>query len=123
LEKVEKGIDEIVKVLYDVLTEYYEKNNEEPIKYYDYVIDTSSFSNTVENMFYCSFLVRDGRAHIDLGKVNTFFVVYFYILFLDRKGEPYIKPIKKRQLKAFREEGGVNSQIISVITIPEWEVI
>jgi hypothetical protein len=122
LEKVEKGIDEIVKVLYDVLTEYYEKNNEEPIKYYDYVIDTSSFSNTVENMFYCSFLVRDGRAHIDLGKVNTFFVVYFYILFLDRKGEPYIKPIKKRQLKAFREEGGVNSQIISVITIPEWEM-
>jgi hypothetical protein len=106
LEKVEKGIDEIVKVLYDVLTEYYEKNNEEPIKYYDYVIDTSSFSNTVENMFYCSFLVRDGRAHIDL----------------DRKGEPYIKPIKKRQLKAFREEGGVNSQIISVITIPEWEM-
>jgi hypothetical protein len=82
LEKVEKGIDEIVKVLYDVLTEYYEKNNEEPIKYYDYVIDTSSFSNTVENMFYCSFLVRDGRAHIDLGKVNTFFCgIFLYFVF------------------------------------------
>jgi hypothetical protein len=79
LEKVEKGIDEIVKVLYDVLTEYYEKNNEEPIKYYDYVIDTSSFSNTVENMFYCSFLVRDGRAHIDLGSSQHLFLWYIFI--------------------------------------------
>ncbi|EEZ98330.2 EP300-interacting inhibitor of differentiation 3 [Tribolium castaneum] len=106
VEKEEQGIEEIVKILYDVLTECYERNHEQPVKYYDYVVDTSSFSNTVENMFYCSFLIRDGRAHIDL----------------DGKGEPYIKPMKKRQLKQFRDDGGTNSQIISTITIPEWEM-
>ncbi|XP_044258552.1 non-structural maintenance of chromosomes element 4 homolog A [Tribolium madens] len=106
VEKEEQGIDEIVKMLYDVLTECYERNHERPVKYYDYVVDTSSFSTTVENMFYCSFLIRDGRAHMDL----------------DSKGEPYIKPMKKRQLKQFRDNGGINSQIISAITLPEWEM-
>ncbi|RZB40042.1 EP300-interacting inhibitor of differentiation 3, partial [Asbolus verrucosus] len=105
LENEEQGIDEIVKVFYDILVQCCDKNNEQPIKYYDYIIDTSSFSSTVENMFYCSFLVRDGKAHIDL----------------DTKGVPYIKPVKKRELKRFREEGGSNSQVISTITISEWE--
>ncbi|XP_063911718.1 non-structural maintenance of chromosomes element 4 homolog A-like [Zophobas morio] len=105
LQSEEQGIEEIIKVLYDVLTECYERNNEESIKYYDYVIDTDSFTNTVDNIFHCAFLIREGRAHLDL----------------DNRGTPYIKPIKKRQLKQFRDEGGVNSQFISAITVSEWE--
>lgn len=67
LDKEEQGIEEIVTVLFNVLSECYKRNGNQPIKYYDYVIDTESFSNTVENMFYCSFLIRDGRAQMDLG--------------------------------------------------------
>lgn len=73
LEKEEQGIEEIVTVLFDVLSECYKRNGDQSIKYYEYVIDTESFSNTVENMFYCSFLIRDGRAHLDLGNYSFFF--------------------------------------------------
>ncbi|KAJ8932280.1 hypothetical protein NQ314_014772 [Rhamnusium bicolor] len=68
LDKDEEGIEEIVKVLHEVLNEKFMANNEEPISYYDYIIDTDSFSNTVENMFYFAFLIRDGKAEIDLSK-------------------------------------------------------
>lgn len=68
VDKEEEGIEEIVKILFDVLKEKYIQNNQQPIKYYNYIIDTDDFANTVENMFYFAFLVRDGRAEIDLGK-------------------------------------------------------
>ncbi|KAG5898825.1 hypothetical protein JTB14_018785 [Gonioctena quinquepunctata] len=105
VEKDEEGIEEIVKVLYDVLMTKYSENDEQPIRYYDYIIDTDDFANTVENMFYFAFLVRDGRAHIDL----------------DSKGEPIIKPAKKRTLKEFRDQGGINAQIITTITVEQWQ--
>lgn len=105
LQKDEEGIEEIVKVLFDVLAEAYTNNDEAPINYYDYIIDTDSYANTIENMFYFAFLIRDGRAHIDQ----------------DRKGIPVIKPVRKRDLKAFRDEGGKNTQLISSLNMDIWE--
>ncbi|KAL3278743.1 hypothetical protein HHI36_016271 [Cryptolaemus montrouzieri] len=104
VDKSEEGIDEIVKGLYAVLMEEYTKNNEQPINYYDYVINTEDFTSTIENMFYCSFLIRDGKARIDLDG-----------------DKPTIEPITKKEMKKFREEGGVNSQIITTITMDDWE--
>lgn len=69
VDKEEEGIEEIVKVLHDVLTIKYTENNQQPINYYDYIMDMD-FANTVENLFYFSFLVRDGRAQIDLGNLH-----------------------------------------------------
>ncbi|XP_050312219.1 non-structural maintenance of chromosomes element 4 homolog A isoform X2 [Anthonomus grandis grandis] len=66
LEKEEEGIEETVKVLYDVLQEGYLDNDEQAISYYDYIIDTDSYGTTIENMFYFSFLIRDGKAHLEL---------------------------------------------------------
>lgn len=57
-----------MKVQHEVLMQKYIENGEQPIKYYDYIIDTDDFANTVENMFYFSFLIRDGRAEVDLSK-------------------------------------------------------
>lgn len=62
------GIEEIVKFQYDVLMEKFMENRQKPINYYDYIIDTDDFANTIENMFYFSFLIRDGRAEVDLSK-------------------------------------------------------
>lgn len=105
LDKEEEGIEEIVEILYDVLSEAYSRNKGEPINYYDYIIDTDSYPNTIENMFYFAFLIRDGRAHIDL----------------DKGGSPVIKSMKKKDLKAFRDDGGKNTQIISCISMDTWE--
>ncbi|XP_045468949.1 EP300-interacting inhibitor of differentiation 3 [Harmonia axyridis] len=104
LNKEEEGIHEIVKVLSDVLWDEYTKNGEQPIDYYDYVIDTSNFTTTVENMFYCSFLVRDGKAKIDLDGLT-----------------PKIRPVPKNELQKFRDENGMNYQILTTITMEDWE--
>ncbi|CAH2005022.1 unnamed protein product [Acanthoscelides obtectus] len=104
VEKEEEGIQEIVKLMNDVLNTKCSQNNGKPIKYYDYIIDTDSFANTLENMFYFAFLIRDGLAHIDLNS----------------KGEPLIKSMKNQTLTEFRATGGVNAQIISNITMEQW---
>ncbi|KAL1492027.1 hypothetical protein ABEB36_012531 [Hypothenemus hampei] len=105
LNKEEEGIDEIVKFLYEVLEEAYKNNNQRPINYYDYVIDSSSYANTIENIFYFSFLIRDGKASLDIGSKNI----------------PVIKPMKKRDLNDSRSQGVQNGQCISSITMDIWQ--
>lgn len=83
IEKVEKkmltrventndavGTSEIVTNLLKNLVDVYSNNNNKPIDYYQFIIDKSSFSSTVENMFYFSFLVRDGKVKLSLGEYN-----------------------------------------------------
>lgn len=36
----------------------------EPINFFKFLINPESFSQTVENLFYCAFLTRDGRVSI-----------------------------------------------------------
>lgn len=68
MTKEEDTIEEILKVFLEVLNKKYKEANEQPIKYYEYIIDTDDFANTVENMFYFSFLIRNGKASVDLSK-------------------------------------------------------
>uniref|UniRef100_A0A1I7XRG5 Non-structural maintenance of chromosomes element 4 n=1 Tax=Heterorhabditis bacteriophora TaxID=37862 RepID=A0A1I7XRG5_HETBA len=42
-------------------------NNTSYIPFYSFVIDPDDFSKTVQNMFYVSFLVKDGQARLELG--------------------------------------------------------
>lgn len=60
--------DDKINVLYGILRNEYSNANEMPIDYYKFVVDKSSFSNTIENMFYTSFLVRDGKVDLIVGK-------------------------------------------------------
>lgn len=41
---------------------------------------------------------------------------------LGQDGMPILQPQHKRDLKAFRDGGGVNVQMITSITMAEWEV-
>lgn len=100
----EQSIDDIVDFLLEVLKLNYEKNNNQPILYYRYVIDTDDFGKTVENIFYTSFLIRDGKAKLNL----------------DDNDEPTLEPIHKKYLKAFRNSKGHNIQMISSITMEKW---
>jgi len=105
LEQDEEGVDDTVNFLGNVLRNEYEQNNSQPIFYFDFVVDSDNFGATVENIFYTSFLIRDGKA-----KLNV-----------DNSGIPTLQPMHKRELKAFRQEGGINTQVITSITMEDWE--
>lgn len=77
LQKDEENIEDTVNFLVKVLLEEYEKNNNQPVSYFGFVVDSESFPSTIENMFYTSFLIRDGKAQLDIGKfAGSHFVLY-----------------------------------------------
>uniref|UniRef100_A0A672R7F7 Non-structural maintenance of chromosomes element 4 n=1 Tax=Sinocyclocheilus grahami TaxID=75366 RepID=A0A672R7F7_SINGR len=53
-EATEKEVERIL----GCLQSYFADDSEEPISYYEFVIDPNSFSRTVENIFHMSFLIR-----------------------------------------------------------------
>lgn len=61
--KSQDHIDVVVDMIYQILQKIY-KMSKEPIDYYRFVVDTSSFTNTVENIFYTSFLCKKKRAKL-----------------------------------------------------------
>lgn len=78
--KEEQSVDEIVTHQRSVLEEEYKNNNHQPINYYKFVIDTQSFSATIENMFYFSFLIANGVAALHIGREIVVFELFDFIM-------------------------------------------
>ncbi|KAI7805382.1 putative non-structural maintenance of chromosomes element 4-like protein A-like [Triplophysa rosa] len=100
-EATEKEVERILACL----QKYFADDPEEPISYYEFVIDPSSFSRTVENIFHTSFLIRDGLAKI----------------YLDKEGLPCIGPVEEGEI----ETGGAADRNQCVISISQasWKEI
>ena len=51
----------MVRSMYDDLIREFKRSQHRPINFYEFVCDPSSFTNTVENIFHVSFLVKDRK--------------------------------------------------------------
>lgn len=92
-EATEKEVERIL----GYLRSYFADDPTSPISYYEFVMDPTSFSRTVENMFHASFLIRDGLAR----------------MYLDNDKLPCIAPVEEGEVEA----GGASSRQQCVISI------
>ena len=61
---------QIIKQIYDLLIEQ-GATEEEPVGLFEFVLNPQSFSQSVENLFYLSFLVHDDKVSLDLDEANV----------------------------------------------------
>ncbi|ELT95762.1 hypothetical protein CAPTEDRAFT_198996 [Capitella teleta] len=90
-----------VEKIFNILKEAYEEDNS-PICFFEFVINPESFSRTVENIFNCSFLVRDGRVAVSLDDDNF----------------PVIKPCDSE--RGTKKQKLETNQVALSITQPQW---
>ncbi|KAK7499381.1 hypothetical protein BaRGS_00009356 [Batillaria attramentaria] len=107
MQKRESTTKEVESVL-NTLHRYYEETERCQICYFEFVINPFSFGQTVENIFYVSFLAKDGYIKI----------------FLDSDGLPVIEPVEADE----RESAGPDTnrarqQMVVAITPKEWREI
>lgn len=76
-----------------------------PINLFELVINPESFAQSVENIFYVSFLIRDGKAFID-----------------DQSGQPMIEACEPPQQDDY-QSGLTKKQLIFSLDQPTWQEI
>ena len=107
LEETDRGelttaqVDHLLNTLWSI----YEDQGGNPICFFEFVTNPHSFGQTVENIFYASFLVRDGHAQITL----------------DEDQLPVIVPIQKEEMR--KENDVQKHQVVISITQDEWRNI
>ncbi|XP_069139150.1 non-structural maintenance of chromosomes element 4 homolog A-like [Argopecten irradians] len=94
-----------VERLFGLLKKFYRDNDNQPICYFEFVLNPDSFGQTVENIFYASFLVRDGHARI----------------YLDDDRLPLIEPINDEERNKEDSDNVSKHQSIVSITPAEWK--
>lgn len=68
----EQSTAHMVRLVYGVL---HERSDVEPVNLYRFFINPASFSQSVENLFYTSFLVRDGKVQLAVGADGDPYIV------------------------------------------------
>lgn len=103
-EATEKEVERIL----GLLQTYFLKYPDTPVSYFEFVIDPNSFSRTVENIFYVSFIIRDGFARIRL----------------DQDRLPILEPININQMGEGNDPGsyGRRQGVIS-LSLQDWRNI
>ncbi|XP_066973207.1 non-structural maintenance of chromosomes element 4 homolog A-like [Macrobrachium rosenbergii] len=101
----ERQTGELTRI-YNILTKKYRENNKKPLCFFHFVVNPTSYSYTIENIFHTSFLVDMLRAEVRE----------------DKNGLPVIIP---REPEAAKEErthcGKENSQCLVSLSTEEFE--
>ena len=90
-----------VVTLYKQLKLIYEQNNNNPVSYFEFVLDPTSFSKTIENVFHLSFLIKDKLAELRIENSLPFLVPRKESLILPSEAED---EDKTQMIMAFNEE-------------------
>ncbi|XP_064608830.1 EP300-interacting inhibitor of differentiation 3-like [Liolophura sinensis] len=104
-EKQEATTAEVERVL-GILQSQHKRLGGKPMCYFEFVINPMSFGQTVENIFYASFLVRDGLAEVMLDEDNL----------------PVIQPVSG-EVKKGQSKDSQRKQVIMSISKREWKTI
>jgi len=90
--------DQIVTHVFKCLVRKFKENNRMPINYFKFVINPNCFGSSIENMFHVSFLIKDGRASVQICQDT---------------GIPVIAPIGQKQMQTQRQEHSKNQVVLS----------
>ncbi|KAK6185614.1 hypothetical protein SNE40_007810 [Patella caerulea] len=104
-DKMEATTAEVERI-FAKLQECYKISKNNPLCYFEFVTNPFSFGQTVENIFYVSFLVRDGLVKI----------------FLDEDKLPVIEPIENKEAEG-SDKSEKNKQVIVSLTPADWKEI
>lgn len=99
-----KMVVKIASILGDYLEDHNLTEEGQGVNYFRFVINPRSFAQTVENIFYVSFLVRDGRAALWEGD----------------DGMPLLGLAEAVGAEEAREQGVVKRQVISTLDMWMW---
>ncbi|XP_076101790.1 EP300-interacting inhibitor of differentiation 3-like [Mytilus galloprovincialis] len=103
--KNEATTAEVERVL-DILQKLYKQTDENPICFFEFVLNPESFGQTIENIFYTSFLIKDGLAKTTLDEDNL----------------PLIEPVENNEGERNKQQSKTrNHQTILSITPAEWK--
>lgn len=104
-----KTVGEVERI-YSILKKYFKRSKGVPICLFEFIINPDSFSRTIENIFYLSFLVKDGYAKISLSSDNLPVV------------EPNLENEKMLNDKKLNNQRDVNNiQSVISLTKLEWQ--
>lgn len=97
-----------VEYIMSCLAKEFKANDRKPISFYRFVMDPTSFSNSVENIFYVSFLIKDGFVAIDEDGEN---------------GLPSLSVVNKRHRETVSQTSVSKKQLILSLDQETWQAI
>ena len=69
-DEVDDNVEKTIVKIRNLISKY-QKEHKKPLDFFALVLNPSDFGRTVENMLHLSFLIRDGRVKMTLGKNNS----------------------------------------------------